>query len=103
MRCDRDVGAPNGCLRLKYYSWRSRSPELGLGPGRAGVRSEREGGPLHFPGLHVRAHSSLWPSLLAARPSGRSECVQGTEISVVLGKLHQGGISWSFLNPWAVS
>lgn len=100
------------CLWLKYYSLKSRSPALGLGPGRAaGVRDKRAGGrsPLILtsgnPGggscpLSVDVRSLLPPPTglqgLAFLFSGRAtsspnlvegvKFVQGTEISVAPGK-----------------
>ena len=93
------VGALDGCLWLKYYSLKSRSPELGLRPGSARVRGKRAGGcsPLILSsgnpggGWGALVPYQQMPSLSSPHtPSpGLMEgvnCVQGKESSVVPGK-----------------
>lgn len=117
-QCDSNVGNQNSCLWLKYYFWRSRSPELGLRPGSVGVRSKRAEGRSPLPrallGEYVSSgvpenssrarHFFLWPSYPLPQPSGRSEwCPGDRNLSSAWKTLHQAGISWSFLNPRARS
>lgn len=129
------------------YSWKSRSPELGLRawdcwskkpeggralpfgalgspgyppptphspPPTAGTPSPKSLESL-FPdsagwvslqvGMGSRDwHFFLWLGHLLLQPSGRSElCPGNRDRSNACKTLHRGGISWSFLNPWAVS
>lgn len=92
--------SPGRCLWLKCYFWRSRSPEFGLGPGSAGVRSKRAGGCPPLPRALLGEYVSSWVSEDGSRdwhfffgPATSflsllegENYVQGTEISVVPGK-----------------
>lgn len=96
------AGALDGCLWLKYYSLKSRSPELGLRPGSASVRGKRAGGcsPLMLssgnpggmgwgPVPYQQMPSLSSPPPPPPRPPGLMEgvnCVQGKASSVVPGK-----------------
>lgn len=110
------AGALDGCLWLKYYSLKSRSPELGLRPGSASVRGKRAGGcsPLMLssgnpggmgwgPVPYQQMPSLSPPTPHPPRAHGRSELCPGkSKLSCAWKTLHQAGISWSFLNPWAM-